>query len=146
MVSFLGSLVQCCCGEGGALQTNVTGLCGGHSQCLATPVPPPPTPANSQRVHFPGLSRSDSGFRVLHKSADSTGPAFCAFPARAAQAARSLRGALSPGAARLLFSAVPASVSGRAGRIRLVSLLGSWPVAATLPANVDHPESREVFG
>ena len=28
MVSCLGSLVQSCCGEGGALQTNVTGLCG----------------------------------------------------------------------------------------------------------------------
>ena len=97
-------------------------------------------------VHFPGLSRSDSGFRVLHKSADSIGPVFCAFPAGAAQAARSLSGALSPGAVRLLFSAVPASVSGCAGRVRLVSLLGSWPIAATLPADVNHPESQEVFG
>ena len=33
MVCCLGSLVQWCCGEGGALQTNVTGLCGEHSQC-----------------------------------------------------------------------------------------------------------------
>ena len=33
MVSCLGSLVQSCCGEEGALQTNVTGLCGEHSQC-----------------------------------------------------------------------------------------------------------------
>ena len=33
VVSCLGSLVQSCCGEGGALQTNVTGLCGEHSQC-----------------------------------------------------------------------------------------------------------------
>ena len=31
-------------------------------------------------VHFPGLSRSASGSRVLHKGADSVGPAFCAFP------------------------------------------------------------------
>ena len=46
-------------------------------------------------VWFPGLSCSDSGFRVLHKSVDSVGPAFCAFPARAAQAPRSLMGALS---------------------------------------------------
>ena len=37
-----------------------------------------------------------SSFRVLHKSIDSVGPAFCAFPTRAAQAARSLTGALSP--------------------------------------------------
>ena len=33
MVSYLGSLVQSCCGEGGALQTNVTGVCGEPSQC-----------------------------------------------------------------------------------------------------------------
>ena len=39
-------------------------------------------------VHFPGLSRSGSGSRVLHKGADSVGHAFCAFPVRAAQAAR----------------------------------------------------------
>ena len=32
MVSHLGSLVQSCCREGGALQTNVTGACGEHSQ------------------------------------------------------------------------------------------------------------------
>ena len=48
-------------------------------------------------VHFPGPSYSGSGFRVLHKDADSVGPAFCAFPAQAAQAARSLTGTLSPG-------------------------------------------------
>ena len=34
-----------------------------------------------------------SSFRVLHKSADSAGPAFCAFPVRVAEAARSLTGA-----------------------------------------------------
>ena len=53
-------------------------------------------------VHFPGLSRSGSGSQVLHKGANSVGPAFCAFPVRAAQAARSLMSALSSGAARLL--------------------------------------------
>ena len=34
MVTFLGSLVESCCWEGGALQTNVTGVCGERSQCL----------------------------------------------------------------------------------------------------------------
>ena len=34
MVIYLGSLVQLCCGEGGTLQTNITGLCGECSQCL----------------------------------------------------------------------------------------------------------------
>ena len=33
MVSWLVSLVQSCCGEGEALQTNVTGMCGEHWQC-----------------------------------------------------------------------------------------------------------------
>ena len=31
-------------------------------------------------MHFPGLSRSGSGTRVLLKGADSVGPAFCALP------------------------------------------------------------------
>ena len=87
-----------------------------------------------------------SRFRVLHKRADSVGPAFCAFPAQAAQAARSLTGALSPGAVRFLPSAVPASVSTCTSWVPLVSVLGSWSLAATLPVDVNHPESQEVFG
>ena len=31
-------------------------------------------------THFPGLSCSGSGSRVLHKGTDSVGPAFCALP------------------------------------------------------------------
>ena len=31
VVTFLGSLVQSCCGEGGTLQTSITGVCG---ECL----------------------------------------------------------------------------------------------------------------
>ena len=54
--------------------------------------------------------------------------------------------ALSLGAGRLLPSMVPASVSTRTGLVRLVSLLGSWSLAATLPVDVNHPESQEVFG
>ena len=41
-----------------------------------------------------------SSFWVLHNSSDLVVPAFCALPAGAAQAARSLKGALSPGAGR----------------------------------------------
>ena len=33
MVSCLGSLVLSCFGEGGELQTNLTGVCGEHPQC-----------------------------------------------------------------------------------------------------------------
>ena len=35
MVTYLGSLVQLCCGKGGTLQTNITGVCGECSQCLS---------------------------------------------------------------------------------------------------------------
>ena len=55
-------------------------------------------------------------------------------------------GALSLGAVCLILSVVPASVSLRAGPVRLVSVLGSWPLALTLLANVNHPESQEIFG
>ena len=34
VVTYLGSLVQLCCGEGGTLQTNITGVCGECLQCL----------------------------------------------------------------------------------------------------------------
>ena len=34
MVIYLGSFVQLCCGEGGTLQTNITGMCGECLQCL----------------------------------------------------------------------------------------------------------------
>ena len=41
MVSYLGSLVQSCCGEGGTWQTNVTSVCGECSLCLShTGLPP----------------------------------------------------------------------------------------------------------
>ena len=76
-------------------------------------------------MHFPGLSHSGSGFRVFHKGPDSVGPAFCAFPVRVAQATRSFTNALSPGAVFIFPSTVPASVTGHASQVCLVSLLGS---------------------
>ena len=132
------------------MQTNVTGVCGEHSQCsghtrfaLAHGLWFPHLHCSGSRLlsrewglgcvrfpclycsgsrllsreralscmHFPGLSRSDSGFWVLHKDTLLVGPAFCAFPAQEAQAARNLMSALSPDATRLIPSAVPASVS-----------------------------------
>ena len=35
VVTYLGSLVQSCCGEGGTLQTNITGVCGECLQCFS---------------------------------------------------------------------------------------------------------------
>ena len=77
--------------------------------------------------------------QVFHKSSDSAAPAFCAFPARAAQAARSLTGALSPGAARLLPSAVPASVSTCTSRVPALSLLASPAPVPTHASRVPTP-------
>ena len=101
MVIYLGSLVQLCCGEGGTLQTNITGMCGECSQCLSH-IGFVPThgmcdfpvytvqalgcsAGNCLRqtlgcVHFPGLSRSGSGSWVLHKGTDWLGLHFVPFP------------------------------------------------------------------
>ena len=100
MVTYLGSLVQSCRGEGGTLQTNITGVCGGSACSFVATVDLPlitvyvlsqSTPLRLQVavqgnclkralgcMHFPGLSRSGSGFQVLHKGVDLVGPSFCA--------------------------------------------------------------------
>ena len=97
--TFLGSLVQSCCGEGGTLQTNNTGVC---SQCLSHTGPAPAhgacsLPAHTARalgcstgnnprpaldcMHLPGPSRSGSGTRVVLRGADSRlGLRFVPFP------------------------------------------------------------------
>ena len=99
MVTYLGSLVQLRCEEGGTLQTNITGVCGECSQCLGHTGF---APAHGMCAflllrlqvalqgnylkqalgcgHFPGLSHSSSGSQVLHKGTDSVGPEFCALP------------------------------------------------------------------
>ena len=150
---------------GGALQTNVTGLCGEHSRFSGHTGF---APAWGGGVCFPLYSAQAPGcslgsgpcvactsqayatqiqvFRYSTKAQTRLGLRFVPSPVGAAQAARSLTSALSLGAGRLLPSAVPASVSMCAGRVHLVSVLGSWTLAATLPADVDHPESQKVFG
>ena len=96
--TFLGSLVQSCCGEGGTWQTNNTGVCSQH---LSHSGPAPAhgacaLPAHTAQavgcsarnrlgqalgcVHLPGLSHSGSGTQVVLRGADSVGPAFCALP------------------------------------------------------------------
>ena len=146
MVSCSGSQVQSCCGEGGALQTDICvwGALAAFrphwvcpcSQVCAFPIYTAQAPSCS--IWSGPCVAYGSSFRVLHTSADSVAPMLCAFPALAAQAARSLTGALSPGAARLLPSVSPTSASACGGACALC-------LAATLPAD-DHPESQEVFG
>ena len=150
MDTFLGLLVQSCCGEGGTLPTDNTGVC---SQWLShTGFAPAPahcvcafpvytaqavgcSAGNCLRsalgcVHFPGLSRLGSGTRVVLRGTDSVGPLFCALP-RSEQLrwpgvwwARSLRLIASP-------------------------VLAAWFSGCTTSApsqvDVDHPESQEVL-
>ena len=97
-------------------------------------------------VHFPGLSHSGSGSWVFHKSTDSVGPVFFAFPRRSSSGSQELDERTLPNAVRLIPSTVPASVSMCAGPVRLVSLLGSRSLAATILLDVNHPESQEIFG
>ena len=102
------SSVQSCCGEGGALQAAIA-VCGEHSPCSGHTGFAPHRGVCAFPVYTaqaPGCSiwsgpcvECSSSFRVLHKSADSVVPAFCAFPGLSGSA-RGL-GALSPGAARL---------------------------------------------
>ena len=109
MDTFLGSLVQSHCGEGGTLQTNNTGMC---SQCLSHTGPAPThgacaLPAHTAQalgcsaknhprpalgcVHLPALSRSGSGTWVVLRGADSVGPVFwCPSQVQAAQVIRCL--------------------------------------------------------
>ena len=109
MVSCLGSPVQSCCGDGGDLQTNITGMCGEHLQysghigfapsqggCVCFPH----LHCSGSRLlyreqalhclHFSGPSHSGSGFRVLPKDTDSVGSLFCAFPGRSSSGSQEL--------------------------------------------------------
>ena len=99
MVTYLGALVQLCCGEGGTLPTSITGMCGSaHSVWTTLGLPQlkaacaswvysaqaPGFPAGALSkagrcfVRFPGLSCS--GCRVLGKGTVSVGCAFCVLP------------------------------------------------------------------
>ena len=80
-------------------------------------------------MHFPGLSLSGSDSRVLHKGADSVGPAFCVLP-RSEQ----LRwpGVWWVWSLWLIASPVPAAWF-------------SGCITGTPQVDVAHPESKEVL-
>ena len=82
-----------------------------------------------------------SSFRVLHKSADSAEPAFCAFPSRSSSGSQELDGRTLPGcgAPSPLRSHILSFRPRQSGACALC-------LAATLAADVDHPEPQEVFG
>ena len=97
MVTYSGSLVQSCCGrEEHCKQIPLACVGSAHSASatlglLMACVLSQSTLLRLQvalqgnclkwalgSVHFPGLSHSGSGSRVLHKGTDLVGPAFCA--------------------------------------------------------------------
>ena len=73
MVTFLGSLVQSCCEEGGTRQTSITGCVGSARSVSAPPVCP-----HSQRGYFHGLHCS--GSRLLCWELSEVGPGLSALP------------------------------------------------------------------
>ena len=79
-----------------------------------------PSVLSGSRLFYMEHALCCAGFQpsgVPQKLEQKATPAFCAFPIRAAQAARSLMGALSSGVAGLLPSTSPAPVPTRAGRV-----------------------------
>ena len=153
MVSCLGSLVQSCCGEGGALQTNVTGACGEHSQCSGHTGF---APAHSACAFPSTLLRLQAALRALscvrfqfsgspQKRRLSWACVLC-LPHPSSSGSQEPDELTLPGYREPYPLRGPSLSFPHAGWVRLVSVLRSWPLAATLPADVNHPESQEVFG
>ena len=69
-----GSLVQLCCGEGGTLQTNISGICGECLQCLGHTRFAPTNGVCAFPVYTAQVQSCSAG--ELSKMA----PGFCAFP------------------------------------------------------------------
>ena len=119
MVTYLGSLVQYCCGDRGTLQINITGMCGEHLQHLGQTGFAPAHGAYAFLLYTPQalgcsaeeLSEVGPGLRELLRSKPlrfrfSGSPQrgrlgwaciFCPSQVRAAQATRCLVSAVSPG-------------------------------------------------
>ena len=153
MVTYLGSPVQSCCGEGGTLQTNITGVCGECSQCLGrTGFAPahsvcafPVYTSEALGCSAGELSEAGPGLRALPRSKPlrfrfsgtpqrhrlSWACVFCPSQVQAAQVTRCLRSAVIPRwAVRLIASPVPATgfsgcTMGVPSQVCPVSLLGS---------------------
>ena len=152
MVTYLGSLVQSCCGEGGTLQTNISVVCGECSQCLGhTGFAPahgvcafPVYAAQAPGCSAGKLSKVGPGLHILPRSKPlmfrflcilqrhQLGWAciLCPSQVRAAHATRCLASTHSPGVVHLIASPVLASwfpecAVGAPSQVCCVSLLGS---------------------
>ena len=124
MISYLGSLVQSCYREGGALQTDVA-VCGQHSPCsghtgfaryrgvCAFPVYTAQAPGCS--IWSGPFVECGSSVRVFHKSVDSVAPACCVFPSLSSSDSQGL-GRTLPGCGAPFPRAASSSGSQRLGR------------------------------
>ena len=135
MVSCLGSLVQPCCGEGVALQTDIAGVCGEHSPCSGHTGFAPLTGVCFPRLHCSGsrlLSRERAlrcvrfQFLDIPQKRRLSWACILCLPCRRSSGSQELHGreAPTPGAARLLPSAVPAC------RVH-VPCICSWELASS---------------
>ena len=149
VITFLGSLVQSCCGEGGMLQTN-------HWHVLAVSQPHWVCP-HSQRVCFPCLHCL--GSRLLCQELSEAGPGLYALPRSKPLKIKYSGSPQRRNPQRLGLHLCPSQVRAAAQVTRclastvavtyhlprprcLVFWVYNW---RTFSADVDHPESQEVL-
>ena len=163
MASYLGLLVQLCCGEGEALHTNVTGVCreyshhSGHMGFATTHgcVLSPSTVlrilaafhrAGPELCALPRPKPLRFRFSGTPQTCRLSWACFLCLPQPRSSGSHELEEHTLPGCGGLIPSMIPASVSAHPGWVHLVSVLGTWSLAMTLPVDVNHPESQEIFG
>ena len=102
-------------------------------------------------MHFRGISRAGSGSRVLTKVQTWLGLCFAPVPCLSSSSDQVLGVRSCPQLKAATYPLPRPSFSvfwvynGHGSQVCRVSLLGSWSLAATLPADVHHPESQEVL-
>ena len=142
--------------QGGRGAADSAGLCGEHSLCSGHTGFSPLTGVCAFPVYTaqaPGCSilsgpciACGSSFRVLHKSADSVRPAFCAFHGPSGSSSQELDRHALPGCSAP-FPLCGPSLSFRACQSGAPCVCSQELVPSlTLLADVDHPESQGVFG
>ena len=145
------SSVQSCCGEGGAQQTNVTGACGEHSPCSGHTGFAPA----HRCVCFPCLHCSGSWLLYMEHALRCMQFQFSGIPQKRGLSCACilcLPQLSNSGSQELDRHALPGCGAPSllcspsfSFRLRLSGACALC-LAATLLADVDHPEAQEVFG
>ena len=171
VVTYLSSLVQLCCGEGVALQTNITGVCGECSQCLGhTGFAPahnvcafPVYTAQAPGCSVGKLSKAGFGLCALPRSkllrfrfsgtpqrhrlwwACNLSPSqIRAAPATRCWWVHSPRWSVHLNhLPRLPATWFPGCIAKALSPVCCVSPLGSWSLTVTILVDVNHPKSHE---